>query len=70
MDVSEALRPPWWLIWMHWVIGRGSHMSPEDAAVIFLCQYRRGIPIENNRNPSLPPALPYMAAQGPFLEYG
>lgn len=38
LDVSEALRAPWWLIWMHWVIGRGSHMSPEDAAVIFLCQ--------------------------------
>lgn len=38
LDVSEALRPPWWLIWMYWVIGRGSHMSPEDAAVIFLCQ--------------------------------
>lgn len=38
LDASEALRPPWWLIWMHRVIGRGSHLRPEDAAVIFLCQ--------------------------------
>lgn len=38
LDASEALRPPCWLIWMHRVIGRGSHTSPEDAAVIFLWQ--------------------------------
>lgn len=38
LDISEALRPPCWLIWKHQVIGRGSHMSPEDAAVIFLWQ--------------------------------